>query len=111
MHSLDHQGRGYRLRFLTRRQWQNQQRERQSQNRPDGPVNPKRNVPVRHDCQHRRHDDVADVYDASLHGIGVAEGANMPSQQDAIDAFQDARILFAPSKAANAGGVAVSVIM
>jgi len=40
--------------------------------------------------------------------IGVAEGANMPSEQEAIDAFQEARILFAPSKAANAGGVAVS---
>ena len=40
--------------------------------------------------------------------IGVSEGANMPSVQAAIDAFQDARILFAPSKAANAGGVAVS---
>jgi glutamate dehydrogenase (NADP+) len=39
---------------------------------------------------------------------GVAEGANMPSTQDAIDAFQQAGILFAPSKAANAGGVAVS---
>jgi glutamate dehydrogenase (NADP+) len=40
--------------------------------------------------------------------IGVAEGANMPSEQEAIDLFQQARILFAPSKAANAGGVAVS---
>lgn len=40
--------------------------------------------------------------------IGIAEGANMPSTQDAIDAFLQARILFAPSKAANAGGVAVS---
>jgi glutamate dehydrogenase (NADP+) len=40
--------------------------------------------------------------------IGVAEGANMPSEQTAIDAFQDAKILFSPSKAANAGGVAVS---
>jgi glutamate dehydrogenase (NADP+) len=39
---------------------------------------------------------------------GVSEGANMPSEQAAIDAFQDARILFSPSKAANAGGVAVS---
>ena len=38
----------------------------------------------------------------------VAEGANMPSSQQAIDAFQDAGILFVPSKAANAGGVAVS---
>jgi glutamate dehydrogenase (NADP+) len=40
--------------------------------------------------------------------VGVAEGANMPSEQEAIDVFQQARILFAPSKAANAGGVAVS---
>lgn len=39
---------------------------------------------------------------------GVAEGANMPSTKEAIDAFQKAGILFAPSKAANAGGVAVS---
>ncbi len=38
----------------------------------------------------------------------VCEGANMPSYKAAIDAFQDANILFAPSKAANAGGVAVS---
>ncbi|MBT8422009.1 MAG: NADP-specific glutamate dehydrogenase [Gammaproteobacteria bacterium] len=40
--------------------------------------------------------------------IAVAEGANMPSEQDAIDAFQEAKVLFGPSKAANAGGVAVS---
>jgi glutamate dehydrogenase/leucine dehydrogenase len=40
--------------------------------------------------------------------IAVSEGANMPSRQGAIDAFQCARTLFAPSKAANAGGVAVS---
>ncbi|MEE8118333.1 MAG: NADP-specific glutamate dehydrogenase [Gammaproteobacteria bacterium] len=38
----------------------------------------------------------------------VAEGANMPTHQKGIEAFQDARIMFAPSKAANAGGVAVS---
>jgi len=40
--------------------------------------------------------------------IGVAEGANMPTVQEGIDAFLHARILFAPSKAANAGGVSVS---
>ncbi len=40
--------------------------------------------------------------------IGVAEGANMPSDKGAIDIFQAAKIMFAPSKAANAGGVAVS---
>ncbi|MCZ6465524.1 MAG: NADP-specific glutamate dehydrogenase [Proteobacteria bacterium] len=38
----------------------------------------------------------------------VVEGANMPSSLDAIQAFQNARILYGPSKAANAGGVAVS---
>jgi glutamate dehydrogenase (NADP+) len=39
---------------------------------------------------------------------GVSEGANMPSNQDAITTFQKAGLLYAPSKAANAGGVAVS---
>ena len=39
---------------------------------------------------------------------GVSEGANMPTDQEGIRAFIEARILFAPSKAANAGGVAVS---
>ena len=38
----------------------------------------------------------------------VAEGANMPSTIEAIDAFHDAKILYAPAKASNAGGVAVS---
>jgi glutamate dehydrogenase (NADP+) len=40
--------------------------------------------------------------------IGVSEGANMPTELAGIEAFQQARILYAPSKAANAGGVAVS---
>ena len=38
----------------------------------------------------------------------VAEGANMPSTAEAIHAFHDAKILFAPGKASNAGGVATS---
>jgi glutamate dehydrogenase (NADP+) len=38
----------------------------------------------------------------------VAEGANMPTDLEGVHVFQDARILFAPGKAANAGGVAVS---
>ncbi len=38
----------------------------------------------------------------------VAEGANMPSTPEAIAAFQNAGILFAPAKASNAGGVATS---
>jgi glutamate dehydrogenase (NADP+) len=40
--------------------------------------------------------------------ICVAEGANMPSNLDAIEVFLRAGILYAPGKAANAGGVAVS---
>lgn len=40
--------------------------------------------------------------------IAVSEGANMPSTPEAIKIFQDASLLYAPGKAANAGGVAVS---
>lgn len=40
--------------------------------------------------------------------MAVAEGANMPSTPKAIHAFHDAKILFAPGKASNAGGVATS---
>lgn len=40
--------------------------------------------------------------------ICVAEGANMPTRQEAIKVFQQAKILFGPGKAANAGGVATS---
>jgi len=38
----------------------------------------------------------------------VAEGANMPSTPEAVTEFQKAKILFAPGKASNAGGVATS---
>ncbi|MBK7213605.1 MAG: NADP-specific glutamate dehydrogenase [Bacteroidales bacterium] len=38
----------------------------------------------------------------------VAEGANMPSTPEAIEVFQEAKVLFAPGKAVNAGGVATS---
>ncbi len=40
----------------------------------------------------------------------VAEGANMPSTPEAIEAFQAAGVLFAPAKASNAGGVATSAL-
>ncbi len=40
--------------------------------------------------------------------VGVAEGANMPSNYDAVAVFLEAKTLFGPGKAANAGGVAVS---
>ena len=40
--------------------------------------------------------------------IAVAEGANMPCTPEAVTAFQNAGVLFAPGKASNAGGVATS---
>lgn len=53
-----------------------------------------------------------DIHDARTligNGLrGLAEGANMPTSADAMEHIVEARILFAPGKAANAGGVAVS---
>ncbi len=40
--------------------------------------------------------------------IAVAEGANMPCMPEAVEAFQNSGVLFAPGKASNAGGVATS---
>ena len=40
--------------------------------------------------------------------IAVSEGANMPSTPEAVELFTEARILYAPGKASNAGGVSVS---
>ncbi len=40
--------------------------------------------------------------------IAVSEGANMPTTLDGVKVFHDARIMYGPGKAANAGGVAVS---
>ena len=51
---------------------------------------------------------LAFVMDLKNGCIAVAEGANMPSTPEAIHAFHDAKILFAPGKASNAGGVATS---
>ena len=42
--------------------------------------------------------------------ICVAEGANMPSTPDAMEFIQESGMLFSPSKASNAGGVAVSAL-
>ena len=42
--------------------------------------------------------------------LAVGEGANMPSSLEAIEYFQQNKVLFAPAKAANAGGVAVSAL-
>ncbi len=40
--------------------------------------------------------------------VGIAEGANMPTDLEGVHAFLDAKVLYGPAKAANAGGVAVS---
>jgi glutamate dehydrogenase (NADP+) len=40
--------------------------------------------------------------------FAIGEGANMPSTPEAIEVFQKAKILYAPGKASNAGGVATS---
>ena len=40
--------------------------------------------------------------------VAVSEGANMPTDLDGVHVFKNAKILYAPGKAANAGGVAVS---
>lgn len=42
--------------------------------------------------------------------MAVSEGANMPCTPEAVTAFHSAKILFAPGKAANAGGVATSAL-
>ncbi|MFJ6280717.1 NADP-specific glutamate dehydrogenase [Arthrobacter subterraneus] len=42
--------------------------------------------------------------------VALAEGANMPSTPEAIELFEEAKILFGPGKAANAGGVATSAL-
>jgi glutamate dehydrogenase (NADP+) len=42
--------------------------------------------------------------------LAVGEGANMPSTPEAVRIFQEAGVLFAPGKAANAGGVATSAL-
>jgi glutamate dehydrogenase (NADP+) len=42
--------------------------------------------------------------------IAVSEGANMPTNLEGVHVFKDAQILYAPGKAANAGGVAVSAL-
>lgn len=42
--------------------------------------------------------------------IAVGEGANMPTTPDAVEYFQSNKVLFAPGKAANAGGVATSAL-
>ena len=60
-------------------------------------------------CATQNEDDLVDAEKLLANGCFViSEGANMPSRPEAITAFQDAGILYAPGKASNAGGVATS---
>jgi len=60
-------------------------------------------------CATQNELDGNDAKDLISNGcICIAEGANMPSTPEAIHAFHDAKVLFAPGKASNAGGVATS---
>jgi len=60
-------------------------------------------------CATQNELDINDARTLIGNGLrGVAEGANMPTSAEAMDHILEARILFAPGKAANAGGVAVS---
>jgi glutamate dehydrogenase (NADP+) len=60
-------------------------------------------------CATQNELEAADALNLIANGcMAVAEGANMPSTPEAIEAFQAAKVLFAPGKASNAGGVATS---
>lgn len=60
-------------------------------------------------CATQNELDGEDAAELLRHGVQcVAEGANMPCTPEAVEAFLQARILFGPGKAANAGGVATS---
>ncbi len=66
-------------------------------------------VDIAFPCAIQNELNVDDAHQLINNGVmAVIEGANMPCTIDAINAFQDAKIPFAPGKAANAGGVAVS---
>ena len=59
--------------------------------------------------QHKMNLDKDDAKTLLNNGcICVSEGANMPCTKEAISEFHKAKILFAPGKASNAGGVATS---
>ena len=60
-------------------------------------------------CATQNEIDRADAEALVANGLtGLAEGANMPTEPEAMDVFLEARILYGPAKASNAGGVAVS---
>ncbi len=62
-------------------------------------------------CATQNELDASDAAKLVANGVrAVAEGANMPTLPEAVDVFHEAGVLFAPGKAANAGGVATSAL-
>lgn len=62
-------------------------------------------------CATQNELDLEDAKALVANGVmAVGEGANMPSTLEAIEYFQEHKVLFAPAKAANAGGVGVSAL-
>ncbi|MCK9571987.1 MAG: NADP-specific glutamate dehydrogenase [Candidatus Omnitrophica bacterium] len=60
-------------------------------------------------CATQNEIDASDAKTLIKNGcIAVAEGANMPTTAEGVEVFQKAKILYAPGKASNAGGVATS---
>ncbi len=60
-------------------------------------------------CATQNELDIEDAKQLISHGVRVvAEGANMPTEPDAVHLFINSGVLFGPGKAANAGGVATS---
>lgn len=60
-------------------------------------------------CATQNEVSIEDARTMIANGVkAVAEGANMPCDQSAVEAFQEAGVLFGPAKAVNAGGVGVS---
>ncbi|MDJ0787764.1 MAG: NADP-specific glutamate dehydrogenase [Myxococcota bacterium] len=60
-------------------------------------------------CATQNEIELADAKELLKNGVKVVcEGANMPTKIDGVHAFLDAKILYGPAKAANAGGVGVS---
>ncbi len=84
--------------------------------RPDAKYTPGKGVwSVRGDlafpCATQNEIDIKDAWTLTENGvIAVCEGANMPATIEAVRHFQDSNVIFAPGKAANAGGVATSAL-
>jgi glutamate dehydrogenase (NADP+) len=62
-------------------------------------------------CATQNEIDGSEAETMSKNGVrGVSEGANMPSDPEAIDVYYERKMLYGPAKAANAGGVATSAL-